>query len=103
MTVAYLDRVFFLNTIVDYLLLLTTAALAGTPMRRGRFALFAAIGGLYAVGTFLLPLLGAPFIRLLVGVAIAFFTFLRDPRPWRLAALFLLLSGALGGLLFAVG
>jgi len=102
-TVVYLDRVFFLNTIVDYLLLLTTAALAGTPMRRGRFALFAAVGGLYAVGTFLLPLLGAPFIRLFTGVAIAFFTFLRDPRPWRLAALFLLLSGALGGLLLAVG
>ena len=103
MTVVYLDRVFFLNTIVDYLLLLTTAALAGTPMRRGRFALFAAVGGLYAVGTFLLPLLGTPVIRLLAGVAIAFFTFLRDPRPWRLAVLFLLLSGALGGLLFAVG
>lgn len=103
MTVVYLDSVFFLNMIVDYLLLLTTASLAGTPMRRVRFALFAALGGLYAVGTFLLPMLGTPFLRLLAGVVIAFPTFLSEPRPWRLTALFFLLSGALAGLLLAIG
>lgn len=103
MTVVYIDRVFVLNALVDYLLLLTTAALAGTPLRRGRFALFAALGGLYAVGTFLLPLLGTPIFRLLAGVVIAFPAFFRDPRPWRLTALFFLLSGALAGLLLAIG
>ena len=103
MTVVYLDSVFFLNTIVDYLLLLTTAALAGTPMRRGRFALFAVVGGIYAAGVFLLPVLQSPILRLLAGTVIVFFAFFSDPRPWRLVALFFLLSGALAGLLLAIG
>ena len=33
MTVVYLDRVLLLNLLVDYLLLLTTARLAGIPLR----------------------------------------------------------------------
>lgn len=44
MTVVYLDRVLLLNLLVDYLLLLTTARLAGIPLRRGRLALCAAGG-----------------------------------------------------------
>lgn len=103
MTVVYIDRVFFLNALVNYLLLLTTSALAGTPLRRGRFFIFAALGGLYAVGTFLFPMLGMPILRLLTGVVMAFSAFFRDPRPWRLTALFFLLSGALAGLLLAIG
>ena len=47
MTVVYLDRVLLLNLLVDYLLLLTTARLAGIPLRRGRLALCAAVGALY--------------------------------------------------------
>lgn len=53
MTVVYLDRVFLLNLLVDYLLLLTTAQLAGIPLRRGRLALCAAVGALYAGAVFL--------------------------------------------------
>ena len=36
-TVVYIDRVAVLNLMVDYLLLMTTATLAGTPLRRLRF------------------------------------------------------------------
>ena len=103
MTVVYIDKVFALNALVDYLLLLTTAALAGTPMRRVRFALFAAFGGVYAVGTFLLPQLNAPLFRLLAGILIGLLAFGSDPRPWRLTALFFLLSGGLAGVLLAIG
>ena len=103
MTVVYLDSVFFLNAIVDYLLLLTTASLAGTPLRRNRFIIFASLGGLYAVSTFLFPVLGTPFLRLIAGVVITFSAFFKEPRSWRLVALFFLLSGALAGLLLAVG
>ena len=53
MTVVYLDRVLLLNLLVDYLLLLTTARLAGIPLRRGRLALCAAGGALYAGAVFL--------------------------------------------------
>lgn len=103
MTVVYLDSVFFLNAMVDYLLLLTTAALAGTSLRRGRFVFAAVIGGFYAVGTFLLPVLGTPFLRLLSGIIITGCAFIGEARPWRLSALFFLLSGALAGLLLAIG
>ena len=103
MTVVYLDLVFVLNTIIDYMLLLTTASLAGTTLRRRRFAIFAVLGGLYAVGTFLLPILATPLVRLLFGGTLAYFTFYLDRRPWRIAALFLLLSGALAGMLLALG
>ena len=53
MTVVYLDRVVLLNLAVDYLLLLATARLAGLPLRRGRLALAAALGALYAAAVFL--------------------------------------------------
>ena len=53
MTVVYLDRVVLLNLAVDYLLLLATARLAGLPLRRGRLALAAALGALYAAAVWL--------------------------------------------------
>lgn len=39
MTVIYVDTLFLLNTMVDYLLLLASARLAGEPLARLRFAL----------------------------------------------------------------
>ena len=39
MTVIYVDTLFLLNALVDYLLLLAAARLAGEPLRRVRFAL----------------------------------------------------------------
>ena len=49
MTVIYVDTLFLLNALVDYLLLLAAARLAGEPLRRVRFALGAVLGGGYAV------------------------------------------------------
>ena len=51
--VVYLDRVFLLNLLVDYLLLLSAAQLSGRTLSRLRLLLCAAGGGLYAVATFL--------------------------------------------------
>ena len=39
MTVIYIDSVFVLNALMDYLLLLAAARLAGLPLRRGRYLL----------------------------------------------------------------
>ncbi len=103
MAVVYIDRVFVLNTLVDYLLLLTAASLAGTPLRRGWFILFSVLGGVYAVGTFLIPELARPVVRILFGGIMGMLAFCREPRPWRLTALFFLLSGALAGLMLALG
>ena len=48
MKAVYLDELFFLNFIINYLLLLSAAMLSGTPLRRGRILLAAAIGAGYA-------------------------------------------------------
>ena len=50
MPVVYLDSVFLFNALLDYLLFLSTARLAGIPLRRRRYLLCGVLGGLYAVG-----------------------------------------------------
>jgi stage II sporulation protein GA (sporulation sigma-E factor processing peptidase) len=105
MVTVYIDRVFALNMLVDYLLLLTAARLAGAPLRRLRTALAAALGGLYAAAVFLpgCAFLSGPLWKILAGVAMALLVYWPQRRRWALTALFLLLSGALAGLLLAVG
>ena len=70
MTVVYLDELFLLNFVVDYLLLLSSARLAGEPLHRGRMALGAALGGIYAALLFLegLGFLAHPLCRLAAAV-----------------------------------
>lgn len=76
MTVVYIDALFLLNLIVNYLLLLAAAKLAGEPLRRLRLAAGAALGGLYAAAIFFpgmgflthpLCKLGAAVLMLLTG------------------------------------
>ena len=101
----YIDRVFVLNLLVDYLLLLAAARLAGAPLRRLRFALCACLGGGYAVAVLLpgLSVLGAWWCRAAVGLGMALLAFRRERSCLRLTALFFLLSGALAGLILAAG
>lgn len=105
MTVVYLDRVFLLNLLVDHLLLTATARLAGRPLCRGRLLLCAAGGGLYAAAVFLpgLGFLARPLCRLAAGAAMGLLAWRRERRPWRMTALFFLLSAGLAGLLLALG
>ena len=101
--VVYIDRVAVLNLAVDYLLLLTAATLAGTPLRRLRFSICAAFGAFYAAAVFICTPLAHPLCRVAVGVALARCAFHRETRPWRMTALFWLLSAGLAGLLLALG
>ena len=90
MTVIYIDTLFLLNALVDYLLLLAAARLAGEPLRRGRFALGAALGGLYAVAIFL------PGLMLLAAYG-------GSRRLLRQGVMFLALTCAFGGGVVAIG
>ena len=103
MTVIYIDRIWVLNLTVDYLLLMAAATLAGTPLRRPRFGICAAAGAAYAVLVCIVPLLAHPVCRICTGAAMALCAFWKERRPWRLAALFWLLSAGLAGLLLALG
>ena len=105
MPVIYIDCVFLLNLAIDYLLLLCTARLAGAPLQRLRLALCSALGALYSVLVFLpwgSRLADMP-IKIAVGILMACLAFRPVARCWRLVALFFLLSGALAGLLLALG
>lgn len=105
MTVIYIDRVFLLNALADYLLLLTAARLAGVPLRRRRLALSALLGGAYAVAVFLpgCGVLAHPVCKLMSGLGMALLAYRPQPRRMHLTVLFLLLSAALAGFLLALG
>ena len=103
------------NYVSAQLLLLGQAALLGMlggvvydllrPLRRGRLGLAATLGALYAAAVFLPGCreLAHPLCRLAAGTAMCRLAWRRERRPWRLTALFFLLSGALAGLLLAMG
>lgn len=86
MTVVYLDSVFFFNALLDYLLVLVSARLAGIPLRRRRYALCGLMGGLYAAAVFLPGwgfLTAAP-VKIAAGVLLALVAFGRERHFLRL-------------------
>ena len=105
MTVIYADTLFLLNALVDYLLLLAAARLAGEPLRRGRFALGAALGGGYAVAIFLpgMAFLAHPLCRLASAALMLLLAYGGSRRLLRQGVLFVALTCAFGGGVVAIG
>ena len=105
MTTIYVDTLFLLNAVVDYLLLLCSARLAGEPLERLRFAGAAALGGGYAVALFLpgWEFLYHPLCRVSVAVLMVLIAFARSRRLLRQAVIFFALACAFGGGVLAVG
>lgn len=99
MTVVYADEVFLLNGIVDYLLLLSAARLAGEPLRRLRMALAAALGGVYAAAIFFpgFQFLASPLCKLAVAAAMTLVAFGGSRRLLRVSLVFLGVGAAFGG------
>ncbi len=95
----YIDQVFLLNAIVDYLLLLCAAQLAGEPLRRGRMALSAALGGLYAAAVFLpgWGFLNEVLCKLTAGAALCLGAFGSSKRLLRVSLVFFAVSAAFAG------
>lgn len=104
LTVVYLDELFLLNFVVDYLLLLSSARLAGEPLHRGRMALGAALGGIYAALLFLegLGFLAHPLCRLAAAVGMLLCAFGGSRRLLRLTLMFFAVSAAFGGGILAL-
>ena len=104
MTVIYVDTLFLLNALVDYLLLLGEARLAGERLRRLRFTMGAVLGGGYAVAIFLpgLGFLKALPCRMAVLALMSVAAYGGSRRLLRQSLLFLALSCALGGGVLAV-
>lgn len=104
-TVVYLDSVFCFNALLDYLLFLSAACLAGIPLRRRRYLLSGLLGGVYAAAAFLPggAFLTATLVKAAVGLLLALVAFGREKRFWRLTLLTLVIACALAGSVLALG
>jgi len=104
-TVIYIDSVFALNGLMDYLLLLCAARLAGIPLRRGRYALAALAGGAYAAAVFLpgLGFLAQTPVKLAAGALLALIAYGGEEKLLRLTLLFFAVSCAMAGCVLGLG
>lgn len=104
-TVVYVDSVFVLNALMDYVLFLVTARLAGIPLKRRRYLLAALAGGAYAVAVFLpgLRFLAAFPAKLAVGLLLSLIAFGGEEKLARLTLLLLAVSCAMAGCVLALG
>ena len=96
----YVDILVFLNTVINFFLLLITAALAGREKKVGRILTAAFLGGIYAL-ILLLPQLSGPVLTLTRIAAAAAMTAVAF--PFRSLRTFLFQCGLLylAGFLFA--
>ena len=105
MAVVYLDSVFLLNALMDYLLLLAAARLAGLPLCRWRYLAGALLGGCYAAAVFL-PGAGwmtEPVVKLAFGVLMALMAYGGETKLLRLILLFFALSCGMAGCVLGLG
>lgn len=101
----YLDVVVLLNFLVDFFLLLGTQRLTGYPLRPGRAALGAVIGGVYG-GVCLLEgfrFLGNTFWRLVFLGLMGAAAYGISRSALRRCVVFVFLSMALGGIAYGLG
>lgn len=104
MRVIYLDSLFLLNLLLDYLLLLLTGKVAGAPLERWKIALGAVLGATYAALAVYPghPVLLHPLVKIGVGVLMALIAYGGVRGLLRLTVVFFALSAALGGGLYAL-
>lgn len=104
MTVIYIDTLFLLNLIMNYLLLLVTAKIAGETFSRIRLLLAAIVGAAYAVAVFLpgLGFLTAVASKLVVAAAMVLVAFRRSKAVIRLTLVFFGISFAFAGCVLAL-
>lgn len=106
MTTIYVDVLFTLNTLVNFLLLSLTARLSGTVFTYGKLIFGAALGGLFSILLFFAPtgvVYGVVYkVLLCCGVVSGAFG-RRNLRDFvRLAVIFCLVTFALGGVVFVL-
>ena len=102
--VVYIDSLFLLNTMMDYLLLLASARLAGEPLRRLRIAVAALLGGGYAVAVFLpgMQVLAGTPCKLAMALLMVVIGLGASRNLLRQIVIFFALSFAFGGGVLAV-
>ena len=104
MDIIYADRLFCINFIVDYLLLLITGRLCALELKRLRYVLGAVLGGAYAVLAVLpgMDFLAEGPVKLAMAAAMVLAAFGGERKLVRPALTFLAVSAALGGGIWAL-
>lgn len=104
MQVIYVDALFGLSLLTDYLLCLTAGRICGLTLRRGRYLAAALLGAGYAVAVFLpgLQFLSLPAGRLGCGICMGLIAFGAERQPLRCTGVLLAAAAAFGGALWAV-
>ena len=104
MQVVYVDSLFIINIVINYILLLVTAKICGAVTPRLRLLGGAALGAFYAVAA-VLPL-PAFFVNLLVkaavGILMVLIAFGGQARLLRVILVFFAAAAAFGGVIMAV-
>jgi stage II sporulation protein GA (sporulation sigma-E factor processing peptidase) len=99
----YVDSLFVINLIVNYVMLLVTAKICVVGTKRLRLLLAAAAGAAYAVAAVFpaAAFLVNPFVKIAFGVLIALAAFGGGPRLLRAVLVFFAVSAAFGGVVMA--
>lgn len=103
MQIVYVDSLFLINLVINYIVLLVTAKICAAQAPRLRLLGAAALGAVYSVAV-LLPLsmfVSGPVVKLAVGAVMVLTAFGGQPRLARLLLVFFAVSAAFGGAVFA--
>ena len=104
MNIIYLDTLFFINCIIDYLMLLCTAKICSATLHRIQFAAASALGGIYAC-LCVIPQtvwLTYPAVKIAWAFLLCLISYGCETHFFRCTITFILVSAALGGIFSAL-
>lgn len=93
----YIDELFIVNFILDYLLLWGAGLISGKRLKRWRIALGAVLGGVYALVCAVCSVKAVFWLPVKVGVGIAMCFLAYGRRSWRTAGWLFALGGGMAG------
>lgn len=104
MKIIYVDSLFLLNFIIDYLLLVVTARVCSITIARRRYLIAAIVGGAYSVMCFMpnFEVLSSATMKLVLWLLISLIAFGCEARLFRCALSFLCISASFGGGVWAL-
>lgn len=104
METIYIDRLFVLNLIIDYFILLGTAKVCGVKLRRWRYGIGALLGALFAACSVLpdADYLSLAPIKLIFGIFMALIAFGKEEKLLRCTVVFFAVSALFGGAIWAI-
>lgn len=104
MEIIYVDSLFLLNLVIDYLLLSCTAAVCGLTVKRLRYFFGAFIGAVYSAAVYIpsLGFLSSPVIKLCAALFMALAAYGGEKSILRCSLAFLAVSAAFGGFVYCI-